>query len=143
MLDRFLADHLLVREILNGATFPLSVVLLVIIGQYLLTTYVSYGKGWTREPGVSTACALAWVFFAESCRAGCVWYILRETNAGRKIPEYAQVTTNIILMVAGVVLVMSLLRCTFTFTPPRLGNWTWIFSVVLTALFLSFSQIVS
>lgn len=139
MLDRLLADHLIVREILNGAAFPLSVFLLAIICNYLWNMWTTYGRGWTRQPGVSTACALAWMFFAESCRAGCVWYILRTNNDGMKLNDTFQVVSNCILVVAGVILVLSLLRCTFIFTPPQFGNWTWIFSICITSLFLSFA----
>lgn len=141
MLEWFLNAPLAVREVLNGAAFPLSVMLLLIIGWYLFETYRRYGHGWTREPGVATACALAWMFFAESCRAGIVWYALRVQNDGGKLTDTFKVASNIILVVAGVVLVLSLLRCTFIFTPPHLGNWTWIVSLFITATFLSFSLI--
>jgi hypothetical protein len=39
-------------------------------------------------------------------------------------------------IIAGSVLLASMLRCTFFFTPPRWGNRVWILSASITAAFL-------
>lgn len=127
------------REILNGAILSLSIVLLAIMCLYLFATYQMYGRGWSKESGTATACALAWMLFAEACRSGVVWYTLRSQNSGTELSETFKVVSDVVLVVAGVILVLSLLRCTFIFTPPQLGNWSWIFSLFLASVFLSFS----
>lgn len=139
MVDWSALGPLDLREILNGAVLSLSIVLLAIMCLYLLATYRMYGRGWSKESGTATACALAWMLFAEACRSGVVWYTLRAQNDGAELSETFRVTSDIVLVVAGVILVLSLLRCTFIFTPPHLGNWTWIFSLLLTSTFLSLS----
>lgn len=139
MFDKLMVDHLIVREALNGAAFPLSLFLTMSVCFYLWQTFVLYGPGWTRQPGVSTACALAWLFFAETCRAGSVWFILQANNDGRVIPQNTIFTLNCILAASTIVLVLAFLRCTFLFTPDHLGNMTWIMSFIVALLFVIIS----
>lgn len=136
-----LFDPLMVREVLNAAAFPLSVILFVMIILHLWGVYRIHGKNWRTEPGSATACALSWIFFAESVRAGCAWLILKHQNDGYLISERSQLVSSLILMLAGFVLVCSLLRCVFIFTPDELGNSTWIAATAAMLAFVVFTII--
>lgn len=139
MLSEVMVNHLVIREALNGAAFPLSLALTLAICFYLASMFASYGRGWTRQPGVSTACALAWLFLAETCRAGSVWFFLQAGNDGRRVSESTTFYLNCLLAASAVILVLSLLRCTYLFTPPRLGNAPWIVAILAATAFVSLS----
>lgn len=119
--------------------FPLSAIVLMLLLIYLAKTFLAVGRGWTKEPGIAMGCALAWVFGAETVRSGCIWYILRAANAGRKLSDGMQMTFNALMMLAGIVIVCALLRCAYIFTPDRLGHRTWSFALAVTVIFVSIS----
>lgn len=134
--------NLFIREFLNGGTFPLSLFLAIVIGIHLWNTYREFGSGWSKQEGTQTACALFWVFFAESLRAGLVWWTLRSVNDGQRLPPDIELVFNIGLTFAGLALVIMLLRCSYLFTPPKWGNKVWIASVSITTLFLILSHLI-
>lgn len=136
-----LQSNLIIREWLNGSLFPLSAFLCVCILTFLWDTRKIFGKGWHREKGVATACSLAWIFFCESVRALGVWYILRSQNTGRDVPDWLQHVINIALMFTAAAMVITILRCTFLFSPPRWGNRYWMVSAYTTLAFLILSHL--
>jgi hypothetical protein len=138
------SQNLVIREWLNGSLLPLTANLAFIIGVYLYQAY-QYGKShgftWTRLEGVPTACALFWVFLAESIRAGFVWILLRTTNDGFKVSPDFETFSNVSLIFGAAILVASVLRCTYIFTPPYYRRVYWVFSLVTTVSFLIVSHI--
>ena len=145
MFETPLASNLIIREILNGSLFPLCINLSLVIGIFLVTTYLEAkesSESWWTMPGVPTGCALFWVFLLESVRAFSVWIILRTTNDGRLVPEWVRDWTNVSLIAAAAFLVVTMLRCTYLFTPPRWGNSFWIYSIMTTIAFLVLSHMV-
>jgi hypothetical protein len=140
MYNSILNHNLFIREILNGALFPLCAFLSAIISLYLWDTFRLYGRGWTRQPGVATACAMCWVFAAEAVRAGTVWYLLRQHNELAVVSKYAQNVAGVLLLLGGLVLVITMLRCTYIFTPPRWGHRVWVAALLSTIVFLTISH---
>lgn len=136
-----LKSNLIIREWLNGSLFPLSLFLTYVILVFLWDTRQEIGPGWQREKGIATACALAWIFFCESIRAGGVWFILRTTNDGHVISVWMQWIINIAFMFSAAALVITILRCTFLFSPPRWGHRYWVASAITTLLFLIASHL--
>jgi hypothetical protein len=133
--------NLLAREFLNGALFPICCFLSWIVGLYLWDTYRAYGQGWNNQPGVRTACAIWWVFTAEAVRAGTVWFLLREQNDLVELSERVRHISGWLILIGGLVLVATLLRCTFLFTPPKWGHRIWIIASLTTIIFLTISHI--
>lgn len=140
-LDTLLANNLIIREWLNGSTFPISLILTWLISLYLFNSYMTFGHGWTRKPGVSTGCALWWIFASETLRSVCVWIVIRINN-GWIMTEHARMVLNFVFLAAGVILISALLRCTYLFTPPRWGNKIWILSFFITVLIMSTSHFI-
>lgn len=136
-----LQSNLIIREWLNGSLFPLSAFLTVCILTFLYDTRKMFGKRWTREKGVATACSLAWIFFCESIRAGGVWLILRSQNDGVPVPDWVQHIVNVAFMFSAAGLIVTILRCTFLFSPPRWGNRYWMISAGTTVVFLILSHL--
>lgn len=136
--------NLAAREVLNGAVFPLSLALSLIIALYLFDTWLDHGKGWTKQPGVQTACALCWVFTAEMMRAGCAWWALRATNDGVTISPEVDHFLTVVLIVSTFMLIATMLRCVHLFRPNSLGQLSsklWLIVAGLTAIFLFISDI--
>jgi hypothetical protein len=133
-------ENTIIREWLNGALFPLSINLTVIIAVYLWQSFQygrTHGFRWTQLSGVKTACALFWVFFAESVRAGFVWLSLRMTNrSGFTLTQPLIDIANGFLVVSALVLTAALLRCTYIFTPPNARRVYWAYSLACAAVFL-------
>lgn len=133
--------NLIIREWLNGALFPLSISLSVIISVFLFDTWRFHGKGWTTLPGIRVSCAMWWLFTAESIRAGLVWVLLRIQNDGQLVTDTLDVAVNIGFMFGATALIVAFLRCIFLFTPPRWGHVYWVLSVLITCGFLVLSDI--
>jgi len=137
-------SNLIIREWLNGSLFPLSLNLAVIIGVFIWDSFVhSLEDGtprWWRLPGVPTACVLFWIFGMESVRAISVWAILHTTNQNKSMPDWVVETATYSLVLASIVLLVALLRCTYLFSPPKWGHAFWIYSAVSTLLFLLLSN---
>lgn len=139
-----LSSHLLIREWLNGSLLPLTLNLSIVIGIYLSQSFLDsrrFGRRFMNTPGIHTALVLFWVFFAESARAGSVWFSLRMQNAGREIPPDVGNLLNVMLVMCGVILVTAVLRCTYLFTPPKVRNVIWIYSLFVTVTFVILSHL--
>lgn len=132
--------NLIIREWLNGSLFPLSAFLCYVICHFLYGTRAEIGPGWQKEDGVATACALAWIFFCESVRAGGVWWILRTQNDGHAVSVWMQWVLNIGFCFSAAALIATILRCTFLFSPPSWGHRYWIASALTTLVFLLVSH---
>ena len=138
-----LSDNLILREWLNGSLFPLSGNLAIIIGLFLQTAWVDakrVGIRFQNVDGVPTACALFWIFAAESVRAASVWYLLRTTNDGKVVSDLMRALSNLSLTVVAGILIITMLRCTALFEPPRFKGF-WIYSAISTLLFLIASHL--
>lgn len=133
--------NLIIREWLNGSLFPLSAFLCFVICVFLHDTWREEGKGWRKTPGIATACCLAWIFFCESIRAGGVWWILRTMNDGQVVSIWTQWVINVAFMFSAGALVVTILRCTFLFSPPRWGHRYWLASAITTLCFLLLSHV--
>lgn len=132
--------NLIIREWLNGSLFPLSAFLTYVILTFINDTRIEVGKGWSRTEGIPTACALAWIFFCDTIRAGGVWVILRTQNDGHVLPMYMQWIINVAFTFSAAALIVTILRCTYLFSPPRWGHRYWVASAITTLLFLLISH---
>lgn len=133
-------SNLLIREWLNGSLFPLSAFLTWVILVFINDTRLEIGPGWSKTDGIPTACALSWIFFCETIRAGGVWIILRTQNDGYLVPLYVQWTINAAFIFSATAMVVTILRCTYLFSPPRWGHRYWVASAITTLAFLLLSH---
>lgn len=135
--------NLIIREWVNGSLFPLSLNMTAIVTVFLWSAWLESRKNlrsWRTVPGAQTGCFLFWVFGAESARAGIVWLILRTTNDGRVVPRWFEVCANVTFILAGITLVLAVLRGTYIFTPPKWGHVFWVYSAMSTIAFLLLSH---
>lgn len=135
-----IAGSVILREMLNGALFPLNVALLIAFGFFLYQTRRMFGPGWSKTPGVPAACALWWIFFCDAVRAGLVWLTLKTQNDGGSV-KFLEPFATAGFVIAAVVGVAAILRCIYIFTPKWIGHWGWIFAAGLTFAFLLFAEI--
>lgn len=134
-------SFLLIREWLNGGLFPLSFMLALILSVHMASAYQRVGAGWTKAPGVQTACVLFWIFTADAWRAGFVWFTLRIINDGGTLPAWVETATTMGFIATAVMLIAAMVRCIYQFTPARLGHSYWILSVAITVAFLIVSHL--
>lgn len=134
-------DNLIIHEWLNGGLLPLNLSLLLAIGHTLYLTRRIHGRGWTWVPGIPTACALWWIFFADGLRAGLVWLTLRQQNEGGSFITIDGTTTYFYILAAAIGVLASL-RCIYLFTPKEIGHLGWIVSAISTVTFVVFSHLV-
>ena len=133
-------NNLIIREWLNGSLFPLCGNLAFIILVFLIRSYIYRDKkSWWSTPGVPTGCALFWVFMMETVRAGWIWWILRTSNDGYEVEKWVRDVSNISFIIAATVLVATILRCTYLWSPPRWQGFFWQYSAASTLLFLFIS----
>ena len=138
MYAEIINSHLLIREWLNGSLFPITLNLALIIGVYLCREWSGSRKNRTmffQIPGVQTAFVLFWLFSAETARAGSMWFRLRSENNGYPIDASVSSFLDGTLIVCGTVLVITVLRCTYLFTPPRIRGFFWAYSLLLMVAF--------
>lgn len=133
-------SFLIIREWLNGSLFPLSFMLASILLIFLLDLMLKYGRDFRTMEGVPTAIVLFWLFAADSWRAGFVWLTLRMINDGQDIPDWLQWATNMGFIFTALILIATMLRATYLFTPPRWGHAYWLLSVSVTLAFLLVSH---
>jgi hypothetical protein len=125
-----------IREVVNGAIVPLSGILAGIIAVHLYRLFKEFGYWETKKhDGSWTACILFWIFMSEAFRSFGAWAVLRTGNMGRDTSGIVWWTTMDYIL-AGSILVVTFLRCTYFFTPPSWGNRVWITSAAVTLLFL-------
>jgi hypothetical protein len=145
VIDELLRNNLIIREWLNGGLLPLNLSLVLVIGLFLFDSWrtpdVRTWLDMNRVPGVSTGCALLWIFIADALRAGTAWVVLRELNDGGPrvlaqgvVPE-TMVAINVAFILAGVIGLLASVRCIYLFTPQWLGHWYWIGTVAVMLTF--------
>jgi len=137
-----MTDNMLLREWLAGFVFPLSVFLSILIGLYLTDMFWTYRRGWTRQPGVSLACALWWIFTAEAVRAFLIWATFRSINDGVPVPDKLAQPISIIMAASSAVLLVAMLRCTYLFTPSRWGRWVWVAAAITAVIVVTLGHVI-
>lgn len=153
-------NQALIREYINGAAMVLCLTLTIMITIFLWDTWVTtlahrdwlthYRNNWTRTPGVPTACALWWIFAAETYRTGAIWWLytigsreVRRDNPGLGVFSEAGFWPSFGYLIAGLILIAALLRAIQRFTPPHWRPRVWIFAAVASALFVTLPSIIT
>lgn len=159
------AYQALIREVINGVGMVLFLTLTLLVMVFMWDTWVensSYmmllrsrsgltvtSRDWRETPGIPTACALWWVFAAETYRTGAIWWLY---NVGRH-HHRIQHTTDISgpgvgvfneagffasfgYLIAGVMLCGGLLRAIYIFTPPGWKHKVWVYASLASVLFI-------
>jgi hypothetical protein len=153
----------LIREVINGSAMVLCMSLTIMIGVFMwdsIALWVTHkirgpgkrgniastGLSWHEVPGIQTACALWWIFLAESYRTGAVWLLYNMGKAQKESGIFFGVGgfygssaywSSYGYLCAGVVLNAGLLRAIFIFTPPEWKNRVWIYASIGAVVFCS------
>jgi len=143
VINEILRNNLIIREWVNGGLVPLNLSLVFVIGLFLWDSAReadSY-KSFSKTSGVPTACSLFWIFAADAMRACSAWYILWKVND--RVPPPISGIENLWVsggfIIAGVVALIASVRCIYLFTPPWLGHYYWIGSLLVTLAFQFFT----
>lgn len=154
-------NQAMIREMINGSTMILCLVLALMIFVFMWDTMIEYmdkrvgftpvawlrsRHEWSNAPGVPTACALWWVFAAESYRTGSVWTLyqmgkLENDNGAFFAP--AGYFTSYGYLLAGVALIGGLLRAIYIFTPPEWKSKVWKFAAGGAIVFIALPSLLS
>ena len=137
IIDLIVQHQALIREVINGTCMILFLTLTLMIGIFMWDTIIdSMGartvhRNWRSVPGIHTACALWWVFLAESYRTGAVWSLYqlgkREADTGTFFAG-AGYASSIGYLLAGFALIGGLLRAIYIFTPPEWKRRVWVYA---------------
>jgi hypothetical protein len=148
LVDFVINYQALIREYINGVGMVLCMTLAIMITVFLWDTFLTSkdGRTWTHIPGVPTACALWWVFTAESYRTGSIWWLY---NVGKyshssPYPEPANIgvfneagfIASFGYLVAGIMLCVGLLRAIYIFTPPVWKRKVWLYAAIASMAFI-------
>lgn len=126
----------LMREVINGVCLILFMTLTLMVGVFMWDSLVeSFGatpaRSWRTVPGIHTACALWWIFVAETYRTGAVWFLYqlgkRDADEGAFFAGTGY-ASSIGYLFAGVALIGGLLRAIYIFTPPEWKRQVWIYA---------------
>src|ERR1700742_13306 len=119
-----------IRQDINGAGMVLCAALALMIFVFMCNSWINANRknmnltAWAHMPGVPMACALLWLFGAETYRTGAIWHIYYSapSHTTYAIGQFADATfwPTLGYLMAGGVLIGALLRCTFLFAPPLL-----------------------
>lgn len=128
--------NLLAREWLNAGLIPLNACIIVIISYTLIQAYRNppEGMSWTSAPGIKSACAFWWVFFADFIRAGMAWAFLNAQNEGREL-EALTALSAVIYLVAGIIAALATFRLVYALSPDSWGHRGWIAAAATTGVF--------
>lgn len=145
MTDIVVYYQALIRELINGSAMVLFLTLTIMVGVFMWDTMLEYAgrkppSNWTDAPGIGTACALWWIFAAETYRTGAVWILYQlgkranDTGTFFSADGYA---TSYGYLLAGLALNGGLLRAIYIFTPPEWKNKVWIHASIGSMLFVA------
>jgi hypothetical protein len=149
----FLQHQALIREVINGVAFILLLTLVLMISVFLWDTWAKEGPlpydKWAKFPGVKTACALWWIFAAESFRTCNVWltYNLGKHDGvgfpsmGVGIFAQGGSISSLGYLIAGLVLNLSLLRAIYIWTPPDWREQVWIYASLGAMVFVTIPNV--
>lgn len=152
MTDIVVEYQALIREWINGSAMILCLTLTLMIVVFMWDTAVEWyankrnrefarpRRSWTHSPGIQTACALFWVFSAETYRTGAVWalYQIGKRQRPRDLSIFfdsGAYWSSYGYLFAGLALNLGLLRAIYIFTPPDWKNKVWILAAITAVLF--------
>lgn len=139
-MNDFVTQHqALIREVINGYAMILCMTLSLMIGVFMWDSIIDWYAGnrartvksWAEVPGIQTACALWWIFVAETYRTGAVWTLYQ---LGKHADEHSifldgsAYWSSYGYLLAGIILNVGLLRAIYIFTPPEWKNRVWIYA---------------
>lgn len=144
---RMIVEHqATIREFINGACMILFLTLTIMVAVFMWDSLVETlakrqpVRSWRAVPGIEVACALWWVFLAETYRTGAVWTLYQ---VGRRSNETtgtffagAGYASSVGYLLAGVFLIGGLLRAIYIFTPPEWKRRVWVYASVGAVLFV-------
>jgi hypothetical protein len=151
--DLIVAYQVDIREDINGVGMVLCGSLTLMIFVFMCNSWVHALRkhismsAWVHMPGVPMACALLWVFGAETYRTGAIWHIYRfapsQGQSSSAVGSFAAVSfwPTFGYMIAGGVLIGALLRCTFLFAPPFFRRIVWLTSTFVAVGFIIISHL--
>lgn len=128
--------NLLIREWLNGALIPLNICIMIVISKSLWDSRRKFGRGWTRVPGVSSACAFWWIFLADLIRSCMAWHLLHAQNLGQPL-NYLTPTTTTAYIAAALMATLATFRLIYTLGPASWGHRGWVVAAVLTVIIVA------
>ncbi len=134
-------NNLLIREWLNGALIPLNFCVIVMITRTLYVARRDSGRGWTREPGIASACAFWWIFLADMMRSGMAWYVLNAQNNGLSM-QHLSGTTTIVYIVAIGIMAVAIMRLIYTLGADHWRHKGWLAAALLTVAFVGALEII-
>lgn len=117
------------REYVNGSLLILNISILMIITHQLNAARSAFGKGWSKEPGVASACAMWWIFLAEAIRSWLAWSTLHSQSLGIVSDEYWRASRASLWIIAGIIAAIGTARLIYTLSPPNWGHNAWITSM--------------
>lgn len=138
-IDFVVQQQALIREVINGFGMILCLTLSIMIGAFMWDSIALWcmnkpmGRSWHAVPGIQTACALWWIFAAESYRTGSVW-MLYNIGKGQKddgvffSADPGAYWSSYGYLLAGIVLNIGLLRAIYIFTPPEWKDRVWVYA---------------
>lgn len=118
-------DLLIIREIMNGMWFVLSLALLFAYVTYALTRL--RGGDAYRSAAIQAAVALAVFMLGSSVRSGFIWLLLSAQNAHNQWLVKAISDRYEILFYATLFMTVGALCCFRVFTPARWSPFSWLF----------------
>ena len=147
MTDWVFIQQALIREVINGLGMVLFMTLTIMISVFMWDTWVAAkpGRDWRHAPGMPTACALWWVFAAETYRTGAIWALYNigkhlhnspyPTFTGVGVFGEAGFATSFGYLIAGMMLIGGLQRSIYIFTPPEWKRRVWLYATAGAVVF--------
>lgn len=135
-------NNLVIREWLNGGLIPLNICVLFMISRQLFLAWVKYGRGWTQQDGMKSACAFWWIFAADLIRASLAWWTLNIQRAGGELPYLGSIAT-LLYSLAAAIAILATLRLIYALSPVRWGHKGWIGAAIFCAAFLTALQLIN
>lgn len=162
MIDIVVQHQALIREWINGSAMILFFTLTCMVGVFMWDTAVEYaqrkyfdmslpretraGRSWQHAPGVPTACALWWVFLAETYRTGAVWTLYQYGKNAKDASVFfdsGAYFSSYGYLLAGIGLNFGLLRAIYIFTPPDWKRRVWVYAAIAANVFIALPTIYS
>lgn len=141
MIDWIVISQALIREVINGMSMVLFFTLTFLTWIFMWDTFIDKAKpDWRHERGIPTACALWWVFAAETYRTGAVWWLYqlgKEQGSAGVFFTPDGYATSYGYLIAGAMLIGGLLRSIYIFTPPKWERRVWLYALTGSLVFCS------
>lgn len=131
-------DHLLVREVINGLLFAVSLAMCFEFGRTLIQRIWTDKRRWRQDEGTRVIVALSLYFVGETLVRGWIWLLLAMRNRGYDAAALDLSHDYLVALTAALISTWGAMCCLYVFSK---NHWSWLRAITIVMLFAMFTVV--